>query len=58
MRLMEKGEVGGKYWAQVCKPLRGNLKVEQCSLFWENLHPAASTCEVKIAFIIAQKEIM
>jgi len=25
MRLMEKGEVDGKHWVQVCKQLRGNL---------------------------------
>ena len=28
MRLMEKGEVDGNNWAQVCKQLRGNLKAE------------------------------
>jgi len=28
MRLMEKGEVDGKHWAQVCKQLHGNLKAE------------------------------
>jgi len=28
MRLMEKGEVDGKHWAQVCRQLHGNLKAE------------------------------
>jgi len=28
MRLMEKGEVDGKHWEQVCKQLRGNLTAE------------------------------
>jgi len=28
MRLMEKLEVDGKYWAQVCKQIHGNLKAE------------------------------
>jgi len=28
MRLMEKGEVDGNNWAQVCKQVRGNLKAE------------------------------
>jgi len=27
-RLMEKGEVDGKHWAQVCRQLHGNLKAE------------------------------
>jgi len=28
MRLMEKGEIDGKHWAQICKQLHGSLKEE------------------------------